>query len=105
MSLRSRSSSISTTTDDQGSLLPHRDRLTFLERPPHAPSSGQRRVKSAAVTSARSRRRKGVQPLGEELETIKAHLSLKVPRGAVLGEQSLRMRGKTAQETEKSAQK
>lgn len=88
VSLRSRSSSISTTTDDQASLLPprrERDRLNSLERPPPASSSGQRRAKSAAVTSASGRRRKGLQPLGEELETIKSYLSLNVPRGPALG--------------------
>lgn len=90
VSLRSRSSSVSTTTDDQASLLPRRDR--DLERPPRVATSGQRRVKSAAVTSALSRRRSGIQPLGEELEAIKAHLSLKIPREPVLGMSSLRMR-------------
>jgi hypothetical protein len=94
VSLRSQSSSISTTTDDQASLLLRRDRdrLNSLERPPPAPSSGQRRVKSAVVTSALSRRKRGIQPIGEELEIIKAHLSLKIPRAADLGTNSLRMR-------------
>ena len=86
VSLRSRRSSISTTTDDQASLLPSRDRL---ERPQPAPS---RRVKSAAITSALSRRRRGIQPIGEELEAIKAHLSLKIPRQPALGTNNLRMR-------------
>lgn len=84
VSLRSRSSSISTTTDDQASLLHLGERLDSLEGLSSSSmgfgSSSVRNVPRRAQSAA-IYRRSAVQPLGEELERIKEkfHLQLFQP--------------------------
>lgn len=75
----SRSSSVSTTTDDQAVLL-RRSRVNSLEGPLQtaAVSDGSRRAKSAVASSGK--RRSGLQHFGGELEKIKSKFAVKIPR-------------------------